>query len=245
MPELEQELRDLGAQLGYPPTPDLAGAVRRGLAEEPARPRLLARRRRAVVVLLVAVTVAIGIAFAVPPARTAILHFFGFHGVTIERVETLPPAPPPSLANLDLGPRVSYAEAERLTRYRILSPGGERSGAVYFRRRLTGGEVSFVLRCCRHLLLLSEFRGEALPFAQKMLGPGTTIEHLTVGGVPGVWLSGRPHAIVYRGPNGEIYQESLRLAGNTLLWQLHGLTLRLEGTNLTRAEALRFAVTVH
>ncbi|TMJ98325.1 MAG: hypothetical protein E6G67_00690, partial [Actinobacteria bacterium] len=71
MPELEQELRDLGAQLGYPPTPDLAGAVRRGLAEEPARPRLLARRRRAVVVLLVAVTVAIGIAFAVPPARTA------------------------------------------------------------------------------------------------------------------------------------------------------------------------------
>jgi hypothetical protein len=246
MTQLERQLRELGSRLDFPPTPELAAAVRARLTEEPARRRrpALAFRRRTLVFALAALLVGVGIAFAVPPARTAILHFFGFHGVRIERVPTLPPAPPPTRGNLDLGRRISFARAERLTPYRIAAPGGRRSGAVYYRDSPTGGEVSFLLRCCRPLLLLSELRGEAVPFVEKVIGPGTRIERLTIGGAPGYWISGAPHVLYYRAPDGTVYQESLRLAGNTLLWDRNGVTFRLEGAHLRKAQALRIAAGV-
>src|SRR5207244_3067329 len=48
--------------------------------------------RRAVVLALALVAIAVATAFAVPQARTAILRFFHLGGATVIRVETLPPA---------------------------------------------------------------------------------------------------------------------------------------------------------
>src|ERR671935_168238 len=87
MAELERELRALAGALDLPEAPDLAGAV---------RARLAAPLRRGVwrplAVALAVAVVAVGIAFAVPPARSAILRFLGLESVTVIRVEKLPPA---------------------------------------------------------------------------------------------------------------------------------------------------------
>src|ERR687887_104852 len=92
MPELERDLREVGRLLAFPPEPELVPAVRTRLGEAP-RPVPFVARRRVLVLALAALIVAIGAAFAVPPARTAILRFFHIGGETIERVPTLPNAP--------------------------------------------------------------------------------------------------------------------------------------------------------
>ncbi len=77
----------------------------------------------------------------------------------------------------------------------------------------------------------------------KVIGPGTTLEHVTVNGGPGFWLAGEPHQFFYRDPSGNFVPETLRLAGNTLIWEQAGLTLRLEAP-LDKATALRIASSV-
>jgi len=239
---LEQELRDLAARIEYPLTPDLVPGVRGRLDAAPGR--LRRPSGRAVVVLLAALVAALAVAFAVPAARTAILRLFGVEGVSIRRVEALPAAPPATRANLALGRPITFAAAERRTPYRLLAPFGRRAGVVYLRVPPSGGEASFLLRCCTSIRLLSEFQGEAVPFAQKLVGPGTRVRPVQIGSFRGVWISGRPHVFFYRDREGQVMEHSLRLAGNTLLWQQDGLTLRLEGTHLRLPEALRVARSV-
>src|SRR5207249_3599125 len=78
---LERDLRALAAELEWPDTPALA-------------PLELGRRRnlRPLVLALAVLVLALAVAFAVPPARSAILRFLHLRGVSVERVETLPPA---------------------------------------------------------------------------------------------------------------------------------------------------------
>ena len=58
----------------------------------------------------------------------------------------------------------------------------------------------------------------------------------------GFWLEGAPHLYFYRDPNGSVQQETLRLAGNTLVWVQNGITVRLEA-QVDQATALRIAGT--
>ncbi len=78
MTELERALVALGNELEFPPTPDVAGAV---------RARLAPRRRwlRPAALVFAVVVVGVGIAMAVPPARSAILRFFHIGAATVER----------------------------------------------------------------------------------------------------------------------------------------------------------------
>ena len=87
MAELDRELLALGAYVGLPPERDLWPGIAARLGVAPRRPWL-----RIAAVAVAALAVAVGIAFAVPPARAAILRFLGLEGVTIVRVEKLPPA---------------------------------------------------------------------------------------------------------------------------------------------------------
>src|SRR5919204_4489988 len=146
MAELEQALVALGRELEWPATPDLVGRVAQRL--EPRRRPLVPRR--ALVLALAAVLIAIAVAFAVPSARTAILHFFGIGNVTIERVETLPPAEERPLA-ADLGRPESLAEATRELGFRPLLPSLA-IRTVYVR----DGFLSFIVRAPRPVLV-SEF----------------------------------------------------------------------------------------
>jgi hypothetical protein len=85
-------------------------------------------------------------------------------------------------------------------------------------------------------LLLSELRadrGELL--LKKTAGSSTDVEWVEVNPDSyGVWISGGAHVVVWPAT-------PPRLAGNVLIWVADGVTFRLEGPRLTRAEALRVA----
>ena len=102
MPELDVALRELGRHVEFPPTPDLASALHGRLE----RPR---RWRRPLAIALAVLVVAVGAVLAVPPARTAILDWLGLRGVSIVRVDELPPTP--AVERLELGRQVTLEEA--------------------------------------------------------------------------------------------------------------------------------------
>jgi hypothetical protein len=220
MPELDAALRELGRQVEFPPTPDLAPAIRGRLE----RPR---RWGRPVAIALAVLVVGVGAVLAVPPARTAILDWLGLRGVTITRVDELPPTRP--IGSLELGRRVTLAEAPPWA----LVPD-DRPDRVY----VDDGTVNLLWGTPDDVrLLLTQFRGEAL--FQKLIEGGAEVERVTINGRPGVWLD-EPHVVVIRDPRGQFRDEETRLAGKTLLWGHGDVTLRLEG-DLSKAQALRIA----
>jgi hypothetical protein len=239
VPELERDLRSLGALLEFPPEPELAGRVRERLA--PERP---AGRRRTVVLALAALAVALAAAFAVPPARTAILRFFHIQGATVTRVPKLPRVP--RGAGLELGRRVTLDTARKAVQFPVLVPAIGDPDDVYLDRRVPGGMVSLVYGSGQRMrLLATEFLGNgASELIQKQVADGTRVERVAVRGEPGIWVSGAPHLFMYEDRSGDIREESIRLAGNALVWQYGRMTLRLEGEGLTKAEALRIASTM-
>ena len=258
MSELERQLTQLGRELDYPATPDLAGAVASRLrAVEPerakaVRPRLFppARLRRALVLALVALLLLAGTVLAAAPGvRDAVLEFFGLQGATVERTATLPTPPPEQ--NLDLGSRTTLERARDRIAFEPLVPSelGDPDFA-YVREPPSGGELSLAYRprsglprarTTRLGLLVSEFRGDIHPdFVGKLAGPGTRIERLTIDGRPAIWIEGAQHFFFYRDPDGTIVEDELRLAQNVLLLERGSLLVRLEGT-LDRAQAVEIA----
>ena len=227
MTELELALLDLGRALELPPAPDLASRVAARI--EPRRRRFPVRRLAIAVSVL---AVAIGIAFAVPPARSAILRFLGFGAVRIELVQTLPAAQERPLAG-GLGATATAAQARDALHGRLLLPPGAEHATFYVG---PGGVVSMVLRSKHGLILLSELPFSDPGLLKKAVGGATRIESAEVNGQPGIWLTGAPHVFMFPGA-------PPRLAGNVLIWQRRGFTLRLEG-RLTKAQALELAQSV-
>jgi hypothetical protein len=159
MPELERTLTQLGRELEYPPTPDLATAVARrlgaGRAAAPAEERPGVRRRlllppgglrRALVLALVATLLLAGtVVAAVPSVRDAVLEFFGLQGATVERIPTLPT--PPAERPLDLGRRTSLAAAsDRLAFVPLVPADPGEPDAVYTSDATRGGELTLAYR---------------------------------------------------------------------------------------------------
>ena len=227
MPELDAALRELGRNVEFPATPDLASAVRGHLG---------GRRswRRPVAIALTVLVVALGAALAVPAARTALLDWLGLRGARIVRVEKLPPVP--ATGNLDLGRPVELAEARRLAPW-LLVPA-DAPDRVYFSPAIPGGKVNLLWGTPTSVrLLLTEFRAQE-SFIEKLLEPEARAEPVEVGD-RGVWLEA-PHVFAFRDRDGVFREETARLAGKTLLWEQGDVTLRLEG-ELSKEEALRIA----
>ena len=59
----------------------------------------------------------------------------------------------------------------------------------------------------------------------------------------GYWLEGGEHLLIYRDASGLEVPELTRLVGDTLIWEQHGLTLRLEGAP-SLEDALRVAESI-
>lgn len=247
--ELEATLRDVGRRLAYPAPTRLADGVRARLRD----PRPVRRGWRALVpafataslLLLVVVT-------ATPGARAAADEFLRLRGIDIFRVQTLPTTgPSPHMAIP--GERVSLAVARTRVAFRVRVPAGGRLGApddVYVEAAGTSERVTLVYRDRQGFprssvagvsALVVQFSGsvDERLFA-KAAGPGTRVEPVNVNGARGYWMVGEPHLFFYRDPSGGIRDETLRLAGNTLLWEQDGVTLRLEA-NVTKDEALAIA----
>ena len=193
MPELEEQLRRLGAAIEFPSTPSLTRAVVDRIGAEPTRRRQGLPVRR-IALALAAVLVAVAAALLVSPqARTTVLE-------------------PPAGGEISL----VYAPRADLPLTKETSVG----------------------------LLLMEFRATIdVEFFKKFVGSDTSVQVVDVNGSPGYWISGHPHGFAYRDPNQRGLEEDFRLAGNTLLWEQGGLTLRIESA-LSREQALAIARTV-
>lgn len=254
MTELEQALVRLGAEMQFPETPDLAAAVRSRLAAAPPRRGWRRQRARTLVLAFAVLAVAVGAVMAVPPARSAILEFFGLQGATVQRVDELPELPAGVSASLQLGAPVSLDEAGELARFEVLVPEvlGEPDGS-YHSVTPPGGRISLVYEPQEGLpgaretgvgLLVTEYRGDLAPeFVGKMAGEGVSIERVSLDGESGLWLEGEQHFFFYRNPDGDTAEDTIRLAGNTLLLEQGNLLVRLEG-EITRERALEIAASL-
>jgi hypothetical protein len=226
MTELERALVALGAELEFPPTPDLTGVVR-------AR---LERRRwfRPLVFAVAAAVVGVGIALAVPPARSAILHFFHIGAATVEQVETLPPAQQRPLT-AGLGPQVSRSVAIARSHVALRLPHGFTPKRFYAQP----GLIATYLQYAGKPVLLAELQGNQTGLFKKFVSPGTSVEQVDIGEF-GVWIHGGSHVVMWRSGYGSVRQVETRLAGDVLLWLDRGTTYRLEG-ELDKSQMLALA----
>jgi hypothetical protein len=222
MTELERALFALGRELDLPPAPDLVPAVR-------ARLERRTHRRRALVLVFAAAVVAIGIAFAVPPARTAILRFFDIGSVHVERVNTLPKATHESLT-AGLGAPLVREDAEMAAGFSA-HLGALTPGARWWARK---GLLATVLPR-RPPVLLIELTGDQVGIVKKFMTGG--VHPTSVRGQFALWITG-PHVFRYTRTNRLV--EVTRYSGNALVWERNGITYRLEGEP-SLAAALRNA----
>ena len=214
MTELERALVALGRELDIPAGPDLRSRVRERIERKP--------RRRRVAVLALALLVALGIALAVPPARSAILRFFHIGSVTIERVETLPHAQERSLV-AGLGPPLSLREAEKIAGVALVL-NAPRPRRFYAQP----GLIATLLHYRGTSVLLAELQGDQMGLTKKFAAPGTSVQPASIGTF-GLWLEGGKHVLMWSAASGEIRQMERRLAGNVLIWAEGNRTYRLEG----------------
>jgi len=143
--------------------------------------------------------------------------------------------------NLFLGTRSTLEHARGRMQFQVLTPHGQRLGpaSVYLGDQPPGGRVSLVYpprpglpasRFIRAGALVTEFHARIdRPFVKKLrFTGGTRIESVSVSGAPGLWFAGSPHELFFLDRNGSEFEESARLAGNTLVWSTAGVTIRLE-----------------
>jgi hypothetical protein len=245
MTELERSLRLLGDAVAFPEAPDVSEAVQRRL--EGLRPERRRPRRRTLVLSFAVVALAIGAAMAVPPARTAILDFFGLRGATVQRVESLPTVPtePAPGSELLLGEPLPVEDERLLVPAALGRPDAAYAAEEDYGLRLTlvYGPGDGVPRSeyTGVGILVTEFDGAIdTRYLDKMVDPDTSVEQLTIGGNRALWLEGGPHFVVFRTESGDIGEDVGRLAGNTLLLEHEGTLLRIEG-QIDRARAIEIA----
>ena len=169
---------------------------------------------------------------AVPPARTAVLHFFGVGAAEIRFVDRLPTV---ERVAAPLGPEIAPADSPLpLLRSRLLGKPDE--------VHVQGAAVTQVYGKPNGIrVLVTQIAGSGFDpsVGKKLAATGTRADFLIVRGAdgPAVWIEGRPHVVRFPGA-------SPRLAANTLIWLRRGVTVRVEGT-LRRDQALRIANSLH
>ena len=265
---MERALRDLGAHLELSGPPDSSARVRARIEREevpsPGSPRLglprlreqrlreqrLREQRLRLAAVAIAALVLVASVAAIPSARHAVADLLGLRG---DRIELRQPSVTVTTAAADtlhpdtlrLGQVVPLGQARtRLPELLVPTDPGLGSPA---RVLADPGrpEVSFVYTGAdgRITYLVTEWRANAGPFFDKMLGPRASLEAATVNGGPGAFVSGPDHFFFYTDAQGRFFEEQGRLAGNALIWQQGPLTLRIEG-DFSKSRALEIAASM-
>ena len=268
---LAAELADLGAHIAYPVTPELRGRVLARISEptKTAWWRVFASPRYGFAPALITLAlVLISVLVLSPGARATAADILRLRGVEIFRGPVLTPSPVPSRSpgaavaptsspGLGLGTAIGIDEARARAGYPVLVPTDPLLGtadAVFIRDVGGSNQISFLYGVRAGIppsaeagvaALVSELSGSVdEQFFGKVLDRNTTLEKVTIDGQPGFWIQGQPHFFFYttRVP-GQVQQETLRLAGNTLIWQRGALLVRLEA-QVDKATALRIAASL-
>lgn len=247
-------LREAVTTAAWPSTPDLRATVAGRLAREGLVPDLVvegpsfrgrppvSRLVRPLAFALVALLILAGVATALG---------YRLPGLDILFVDRLPPAG----SGLDLGSPVPLADAVGLDRPRVLVPsslpapdtafelGAGVRRIVTLAYRATAGQAT--LTGSDLALTVMAVPGEAdVDLIRKLLGTGTTLEAVDVGGSRGWWISGAPHDILVRRPDGSAGVLTSVLSGDTLLFVREGTLYRLESAlgreaTISIAESMR------
>lgn len=252
--ELERTLSDIGGRLEGPKR-DMWPAVRARIAERRAMPwwSRLGFDRGAFAPVAATLAVILVAAFLLTPGlATRAAEAIGLPGAQIFRVPATPSAIPTTGAFVTFPGRraASLAEATRIAGFEVREPGA--LGApdeIYVESAPV--RVTLVYRSRQGMpvtalpgisALVVQFKGTLdAPVLGKAIGPNTTLEAVPLrNGTAAYWLAGQPHQFFYRDTAGNMQPETLRLAGNTLLWEAGGVTYRLEA-QVPREEAVRIA----
>jgi hypothetical protein len=248
MIELEQSLTAAGRRIAWPDDADLTRSVRAAIGDDSPR-RVTPARGLAYAATLAALVVVTSL-LSFPGVRTAVADFLGIGGV---RIDTRGPTPTPA-AELDLGEPVSLARAQEGVSFEVRLPGAlGQPDSVWLDSGVTGGQVALAYESSPDLpaapgtnlgALVTQFPDAevAATALKKVTGSqaGTTFEPVIVEGEQGFWVSGEPHVIAYLEPDGDVRNETVRLAGNVLLWESDGVTYRIE-SRLSKREGLAIA----
>lgn len=252
---LEDALVDLGAALDYPPTPPLAASLAThlrgtGAAEPRLRRPLLGSWRRSLVLGILAALLLVGVATALG---------IGLGGLRIVfTTQTPSPLPLPSgvIGSRVLGTETDIASARQWAGFTVRVPQLDALGApdhVFFSSLPRGGTVALTWTGRVGYpadrsgvgVVVTQFRADIDPgIFEKLVNSGqTTVTPATVNGVPGWWISGGEHYFFYRDADGNVVNTTLRLVGETLLWEERGIVYRVEGAPSLEA-AQRIAVSL-
>jgi hypothetical protein len=237
MTGLERELRGLSAGVEWPESPDVAGRVAARIGVSRPRPAMHRRLALSVAVVLAALLAVL----AVPPARTAVFDWLGIGGASVVRVDELPAlAPTPGLEIL--GEPMTLAQARAQAGFAFADPpDDERSPDQVL--VAPGMRVTYVWReGDRVRLLVTQFPGRATDpqLVKKFVSSATRVEVVDVDGHRALWLEGGPHAVLFVTPEGGVRDDLGWLAGNTLLVDVGGVTVRIEAS-VDRDDAIEIA----
>ena len=244
--DIELALRSLGKDLDYPDAARLAEDVRRRIEAAPAhRPVPLRRRRFRTVALVAAAALVLG--------GAAVAVRFAIRGVDVVTTPTPPPAPvaPPG-EGLALGDPISLDGARNAVPFPVRVPDalGE-PGGVFLDHDVPDGRVTMTYAPSPDLprddrtglgAIFMQFRGtidEDVVLTKTFEREPPRIERVSVGDAQGLWIEGA-HVLFLLDNEGRVREESVRIAGSVLLWQVGDVTLRLEA-DLDRDDAIRIA----
>ncbi|HVR78191.1 MAG TPA: hypothetical protein VMS99_07325 [Acidimicrobiia bacterium] len=239
---METILADLADHIEWPHAPVLDRVPGRLAESQPEPPR----RRRWIPVTATLVVLVAALLVLSPQAREAVADLLGVAGIEIE---LRPELEEPVGAGLDLGREVAIGDVVESAGFAVSVPAlaGE-PDAVY----LSEDQVNMVWVGGESLpaggdtgvgLLYTQFPSESggVRFV-KGVGSETTVVAVEVAGASGLWIEG-DHVISVEDESGRRIEETLRLAGNVLMWESDDVTHRIE-TAVGLEETLRIAESV-
>lgn len=249
-------LQDVARDAEFPETPPLATRARARIETGPRPvaeirlPRTRPPLVKPVLVALAAVVAAAAVTLSLSvTARRAVADLLGVAGIRITFDED-PQVTPMPLEEIDLGARVSLETASERAGFAVKTIPGLGEAAFYFDPTVGDpGMVSVLYPADAATLadadlLVTQFRATLREEHVKKLGTlGTKVRYLPVWSADGYWIGGDPHLFFYEDRTGASRHESVRLAGNVLLWEEDGVTYRIEGAE-TLAEARRLAASL-
>jgi hypothetical protein len=225
---------ELGAALGAAagrlavPSVDLSNAVVTRIAAGDVVPLRRRRKRTARRVFLAAAAIVLLVGGAATAGR------LGVPGLRIVfgRETHASVAPPTNV------PTTTLADARGRVAFDLLTPSGMGLGParVHVDQLAPGGRITLTYppatrfprsRFTAAGVLITEFEGHIDEGFFKKVVPGSHIDTPEVNGNPGVWFFGAPHEVTFFDRDG-IPLETTRLAGNTLVWAVGPVTIRLE-----------------
>lgn len=251
---IEDQIRNLAGRFKYPPTPDVSVRVRTKL--DAARPGRHAIWKPAVALLLLLLLVL----FSVPAVRASVIEFFQVGVVRIFPVAVTPlpstasPNPAATIPSngtdlplpdplLNLAGKTTLEDARQQAGFTLRLPAYPSNlglpDIVYHQDNL-----NMVI-----LVWLEPGDSQKVRLSLYALGPGsialkktdlTTVRETTVNGQYALWANG-PHLLEIQGAD---YQWRRLVNGNVLVWEVNGITYRLE-TDLSMEAAIQIAESLH